>query len=311
MRYEYIEKSFRPQTLELIEQANAIIEEYDRAGYHLSLRQLFYQFVSRDLLGNTQRNYKMLGSVVSDGRLAGLIDWDAIEDRGRETDRATCNFWSSPREVLEAVAEQFKIDRWLPQPNHVEVMVEKQALEGVLVPVCADLGVRFTANKGYSSQSFMRAKGVELERWRRCRRPNGYGKAIHVIYLGDHDPSGLDMDRDVRERLELFSEGRVHVVRLALTRDQIDHWNPPPNPAKFTDSRAESYVAEHGDESWELDAVEPRELDRLVRQAVAELRDEDLWQRECERQDRMRRDLERMADTYEDPEDDEEGETLE
>jgi len=303
MKQAYIEKSFRAASLSIITHALEIINEYAAEGYSLSLRQLFYQFVSRDLLPNTQKSYKMLGGVISDGRLCGLIDWDAIEDRGRETDRRTRTFWSSPRAILEACADQFRIDRWLTQPYHVEVIVEKQALEGVLVPVCAELGVRFTANKGYSSQSFMRAKGVELLEWRAKHH-----KEIVVFYLGDHDPSGLDMDRDVRERLEMFSEGPVEVRRLALTREQIDRWSPPPNPAKFTDSRADAYIVEHGRQSWELDAIEPRDLARLVSEAVLAYRDEPLWVRECRRESTMVDDLKKMAKRYKDPAIDDESE---
>jgi len=299
----YLRKRFKPETRRLISQADAIIDEYLADGLKLSLRQLYYQFVARGILENNFRNYKRLGSIISDARLAGLIDWDAIEDRGRETDRATRVFWDGPQSILEACAEQFKIDRWLPQPHHVEVMAEKAALEGVLIPVCAELGVRFTANKGYSSQSFMREKGEELARWRR----GGFEvagrlvppKYIHVLYLGDHDPSGMDMDRDVVERLELFSRGPVKVKRLCLTMDQIDDWGPPPNYAKPTDSRSKEYRALYGDDSWELDAAEPRELVKIVREAVVRLRDDELWEAECERQAKMRADLRDMALEYE------------
>lgn len=77
-----------------------------------------------------------------------------------------------------------------------------------------------------------------------------------ILHLGDHDPSGIDMTRDISDRLELFGAD-VEVKRIALNWDQIDEFTPPPNPAKLSDSRAGAYIAEYGDESWELDALEP------------------------------------------------------
>ena len=83
MKIRYVEKNFRPETLDRIELANGIIDEYRAAGYVLTVRQLYYQFVARDLIANNTQEYNRLKSFVSDGRLAGLIDWDAIEDRTR------------------------------------------------------------------------------------------------------------------------------------------------------------------------------------------------------------------------------------
>ena len=301
MRVAFIEKKFKPQSLVLIDQINEIMAEYEEDGYDLSLRQLYYALVSRDIVPNNFRSYKSVGNLVNDARMAGLLDWDTIVDRGRET--KALNHWSSPSEILEAVAEQFRIDKWLNQPNYVEVMVEKDALSGVVGRVCNRLDVSYTANKGYSSQSFMYRKGVELQRV--ARR-----KSVHVLYLGDHDPSGLDMDRDIEERLGIFSRGaRIRVVRLALTMDQVEEHNPPPNFAKSTDVRARGpngYISRFGEDSWELDALEPRVLDRVITTEVERLRDQNIWDADCARQQHMRDDLQRMADEYyyEEPEDD-------
>lgn len=269
MKQLFIKKKFNASARELIGQCNDIITIYSRDGYDLSLRQLYYQLVSKNIVENTEKSYKRVGSIISDARLAGLVDWDMILDRGRETH--INSHWESPAEIIENCADSFYMDLWEEQPNHVEVMVEKQALEGVLLPVCKKEDVAFSANKGYSSSSALYEAGRRLARKRRA------GKNLFVLYLGDHDPSGLDMTRDIQERLCLFSRSNVEVRRLALNRDQIDELNPPENPAKMTDSRAEAYVAEHGDSSWELDAIEPRRLAEIVKDAIAELRDEELW----------------------------------
>ena len=98
-----------------------------------------------------------------------------------------------------------------------------------------------------------------------------------ILHLGDHDPSGKDMTRDVMARLSEFSGENIEVKRLALNMDQIEQYHPPPNPAKITDSRAQAYIAQFGDESWELDALTPEVMADLIQTAVLEVRDEEKW----------------------------------
>jgi hypothetical protein len=305
-REAFIDKKFSAKSKAIIQIANAILAEYAAQGYDLSLRQLFYQFVSRDYLPNTTQNYNNLGSVISDARLAGQIDWNMIRDRGRTIVRN--NHWDSPSQILRASANQFRIELWEDQPCHVEVMVEKQALEGVLVPVCRELDVTFAANKGYSSSSAV------YEASKRMLYAAENGKDIVVLYLGDHDASGIDMTRDIRDRLSLFlgiefyHDGvrytdpdctvNLTVNRLALNMDQIEEYEPPENPAKLTDSRAEGYIALYGNSSWELDALEPTILGDLVRNAVYDVRDEDKWGEAVKKQQNYRDALNAFADEW-------------
>jgi len=291
MKQKFMILNFKPESLDKIVLVNSILAEYEAMGYDLSLRQLYYQLVARDYIENSQRSYKRLGDLVNNGRLAGLIDWAMITDRGRST--VENSHWDSPAQIVNAAAKQFKIDKWEDQLNYIMVMVEKQALEGVLIPVCGDLDIAFTANKGYSSSSTMYAIGQEL-------REQYYNneKDLYVLYLGDHDPSGIDMTRDVKARLEMFSDAVVEVNRLALNWDQIEMWKPPENPAKETDSRYVAYVEQYGDSSWELDAIEPRALAALVTDAVFDLRDPDLWAEAVEREEKMRAELAAFVKNY-------------
>lgn len=275
MKELFIAKKFQRGSAELIERINGILDAYDRQGYDLSLRQLYYQLVAKNIIKNNELNYKMVGSLVSDARYAGLIDWNMIKDRGRES--LANSHWESPKDFVTSTAHAFKINHWLNMPNYVEVMVEKQALEGVLLPVCGRLGVPFTSNKGYSSSSAMYDAGKRMnERYLA-------GKQIHVIYLGDHDPSGIDMSRDVLERLAMFAQlpewDCVTVHRVALNMKQVKELNPPENPAKITDSRFASYVAKFGHSSWELDAIEPKRLAEIVTDAITDLMDEEEFDR--------------------------------
>lgn len=293
MREAFVERGFSAASMQTIAIVNTILDEYRAQGFRLSLRQLYYQLVTRDLIPNNIRSYKNLGNLVSNARQAGLVDWGMIEDRNRET--AIPAHWDSPVEIVNAAARQFRIDKWEDQPYHIEVMVEKDALSGVLEPVCRDLDIGITANKGYSSSSTMYDIG------KRLYTKHAEGKDVCVIYLGDHDPSGIDMTRDVDERLQMYSRvSSIDVVRLALNWSQIELWRPPENPAKETDARFAAYVGQYGSSSWELDAVEPVQLAQLIRDAVEERRDDDLWNEAVARERTMRAKLLRFAEQYED-----------
>lgn len=265
----YINKEFSASKLALIEQANAIIREYQAAGFTLTLRQLYYQHVARGLLANRQQEYKRLGDLVSDGRMAGLIDWDAIEDRTRSL-RST-SWWSGPEDIVKTAAASFDLDMWANQEHRPEVWIEKDALIGVIEGVCNKYRVPYFSCRGYTSQSELWRAG------RRLARHVAKGQTPVIFHFGDHDPSGMDMTRDVTDRLEIFSEGTVRVDRLALNMDQVEKYQPPPNPAKITDSRAAKYIEIHGDESWELDALDPKTLAALIEKAIKSVRDWEKW----------------------------------
>lgn len=268
----YIQKKFRAATLRAIEQANAIIEEYQAAGYSLALRQLYYQMVARVLIPNQQREYKRLGQIIKDARLAGLVDWNAIVDRTRAV--RSKSHWDTPVGILKTCARQYQMDRWRDQDYRVEVWIEKDALVGVIAGVCNDLDSAYFSCRGYTSASAI---------WRaamRFRRYDRDDKRTVVLHLADHDPSGIDMTRDVRDRLDLltFMSGSIDVERIALTMDQVDEYTPPPNPAKVTDSRFAGYMAKYGGDSWELDALEPQVIEALIRDHIDEYRDVDDWE---------------------------------
>jgi hypothetical protein len=265
----YVSKKFSADSLGIIAQANSIIDEYEQQGFKLTLRQLYYQFVSRDFIKNNQQEYKRLGGIINDARLAGQIDWHAIEDRTRNLQ--SLSHWNNPAEIVEACSQQYHIDRWASQPNRVEVFIEKDALLGVIEGICRELDVPYFSCRGYTSQSEMWAAAMRLERYR------DNGQTPIIIHLGDHDPSGIDMTRDIRDRIELFMGG-VEVNRIALNENQIKQYNPPPNFAKATDSRFTQYQEIHGDESWELDALDPNVIVSLVEDTVREYLDEEKWE---------------------------------
>lgn len=283
-------------SLDLIAICNQIIAEYTAKGYILSLRQLYYQCVSRDIIPNKQSEYKRLGGIINDGRLAGLIDWKMLEDRTRNV--KSISHWDSPEDIVAAVASQYAIDKWEDQEVRPEVWVEKDALVGVVKRICDELDVSYFSCRGYTSQS---------EMWGASQRfvNNARNKQVtHVIHLGDHDPSGIDMSRDIEDRIAMFMAhhgyGRqwFDFTRIALNMDQVQQYNPPPNPAKSTDSRFQGYMDIHGDESWELDALEPQVLSDLIREKVDEIRDDRLYEYMVEREEREKQQLSQVSNKW-------------
>lgn len=299
IEYEPV-KSFHDDTLRTIENANKIINEYQDQGFDLTLRQMYYQFVARDLIANEQKEYNRLGRIVNDGRMCGLIDWYAIEDRTRTIRKRS--HWSSPEEVINSAHQSYHIDLWQNQDYYVEVWIEKDALVGVIDSVCRELDVTFFSCRGYVSQSEMWQAGQRLRHKYAAGKDN-----VVILHLGDHDPSGIDMTRDIEDRLLTFSNDptgyeqylNIDVKRIALNRDQIEEFGPPPNPAKVTDSRFEEYQKIYGNQSWELDALEPTVLERLIRKEVEDLRDENRWEAMTDRLNEEKSGLKEIADNYE------------
>lgn len=285
---QYKEINFRQSSLDLIKLVNQVIQEYQAQGYELTLRQAYYQLVARGYIPNNERSYKNIGNLINDGRLAGLIDWYAITDRTRNL-RGNSH-WDTPAEVIESAKYSYRLDKWEGQPNYVEVWVEKDALVDVVGQACRPLDVPFFSCRGYTSQSEMWAAAQRF-----IRRDDREQRII--IHLGDHDPSDIDMTRDIQERLEMFGAD-VMVKRVALTMEQIDFYTPPPNPAKLTDSRCWGYIQRFGNESWELDALEPKVITDLITEQVTMYRDDTLYQQVCDQERREKRELQLLCDNY-------------
>lgn len=287
MKIKYQDICLSESRLKVIAQANEIIEEYAQQGFDLTLRQLYYQFVSRDLLANKQQEYKRLGDIVADGRLVGLIDWNAITDRTRNL--RTLSHWGTPAEIIASAEASFRTDKWASQEHRVEVWIEKDALVGILESVCPALDVPYFSCRGYTSLSEMWGAAQRLLGWIEA------GQEPVILHLGDHDPSGCDMSRDIRDRLAMFIGREIEFRRLALNMPQIETYGPPPNPAKLTDSRCQGYIAKHGDESWELDALDPAVLADLIRLNVADFRDEKTWKTELKKESAAKGDLTKVS----------------
>jgi hypothetical protein len=290
MKVKYQDKRFQTKTLTAINHANVILDEYVRQGFTMSLRQLYYQFVARDLLENTQANYKLIGRTVSDARLAGLIDWDSIEDRNRSL--RTHSSWDGPENIIRGAARSYAEDRWKGQRYRPEVWIEKAALLGVIEPICNEYRLPYFATIGNNSQTEMREAGERFADY------IAIGLIPVVLHLADHDPNGLDMTRDCRDRLSMFAGDDIEVRRLALNMDQVERYNPPPNFAKETDTRFAAYAEQFGDQCWELDALAPPVLAGLIRDELDQMIDAPLWRKREKEEERNRALLTRVSENW-------------
>ena len=267
---------------------NEIIEEYAEEGYTLTLRQLYYQLVSRDIIPNQQKEYAKLSTLLVKGRMAGVVDWEAIEDRIRVP---FLPYWVEDIEdAISDTINQYRLNRQKGQDVYIELWVEKDALSGVLKRITTQYHINLMVNRGYSSCSAMH------DAYKRFKIQEEQGKETHILYLGDHDPSGLDMIRDIKERLEEFGV-YPKVKQIGLTMEQIKEFNPPTNPAKITDPRAKWYLAEYGDKSWEVDALNPKVLHQLVRDNVEGLIDIKLFNSIIKKEEKDKKELEKFGET--------------
>lgn len=254
----YKKHRFSKKTMDILEKANEIVAEYSSQGLVMSLRQLYYQFVSRGIAPNQKQFYKNLSYLLVEARMCGEMDWLAIEDMTRFL--RTRQHFIDPAHAVDWLVGQYGEDLWQDQPKRFEVWIEKDSLIGTIDRVCEDLDVGYFACRGYSSAT---------ELWKASQRLMDYPQDdVTIIHMGDFDPTGLDATRDIQAKLDIFTDGAIRVKRIAITKKQIRKYNAPPFEAKIKDSRYKAYVAEHGDTCWELDALPPDKLAALVRETI-------------------------------------------
>ena len=222
----------------------------------VTVRQVFYRLVSAGVIGKTESEYKAtVVRLLTEMRLAGTIPFDAVADNTRWIRRPLT--FPSMSSALHSAAETYRRSLWDDQDVAVGVWLEKDALAGVLYQVTWEWDVPLLVTRGYPSVTFLHEASQDLAR---------LGKPAHLYYFGDHDPSGLDIPRNVEDRLREFApEVEIHFECVAVTEDQIREWDLPTRPTKKTDSRSKGFRGE----SVEVDAIPPAKL-RTLTQGVIE-----------------------------------------
>ncbi len=269
----------RAATLEKIAAATEILREnWETTDRPMTLRQVFYQLVSRQVTHNTLGAYQSLSEWLVDERKAGRVPWDHMEDRTRRPRHVS--MWKGLPDYREAVMASYRRNVWQDQPRYIEVWSEKDALSGIFEDVLEPYGVTLNIGRGYDGWSSLR------EAARRFRNREG-----SILYFGDWDPTGEDIFRSFRERLAFFEcDPPPEIVTVALLREDIERYHLPPEMAKESDSRSYYFVARHGDQTVELDALPMAVLRARIAEAVEHRMDMAALERTraTERRDRNR-----------------------
>ncbi len=256
----------------VVSQVQGIIDEY--AGMRLTIRQIFYRLVAAQRIRNVLSQYKGLSKALVGARWDGRVNPSDIEDRtrgrhdGYGRNLSALSHFRLYWNYIKNMGSSYSMPRWWGQDRYLEVWLEKEALSALFSQVTDEEGVDLMACRGYPSFTFLHEAAEHL-------RPMT-DREITIIYFGDFDPSGQDIERYVEETLAEMDIPGIDFKRVAITREQIDEYDIPPAPAKTSDSRLEGFVAEHG-VAWqvELDAIEPRQLQVLIREAIAAHWDEE------------------------------------
>lgn len=274
---------------EIVKAVKEIVSEYRT---RMTLRQIYYRLVSRNAIPNNLNSYKNLSRILVTAREKGELPSHIMEDRGRTSiggdfgyDDPT-DFALRRLESLKGCASDYTREMWANQDEYIEVWVEKDALSRLVSGACGGYRVKTCVGRGYSSYTYV-ADAVD-------RFVGMQEKQCTVIYLGDFDPSGLDITRDLGRRLAEYGAEHVEIKRIALSKDQIKKYSLPPAPVKLTDARAEKFVDKHGKDVWELDALEPNVLQQTIQDEIVKHIDGDLW---AETREKIEEDKKAISET--------------
>ncbi len=273
---------------EIIPIVNNVLSQYD---FKLTVRQIYYRLISDpySLFDNNRNNYTGFDRILTRAREEGLIDWTRIEDRTRQSLGGEGHIEEeTPEEFMQSYLWTFKncynyYDKkmWTSQQNFIEVWVEKDALSSLVAQVCDKYRVLTFPSRGYSSFTKVKEgigrlhKNTEII----SEKPGEpiTNKPTYVLHLTDLDPSGLGMTQDLKKRLLKYQADFIKVRRIGLDISQVTKFNLRPNPVKQADTRTADYVQVYGSDCWELDALPPDELQKIITREIKKYIDKKAW----------------------------------
>jgi len=226
------------KTMTILEASHSILAAHNP----MTVRQVYYQLISRQVIENNRSQYQAVSNALVQARQEGFIPWEWIEDRLRRP-RAV-SMWDDLGNFGNDVLSAYRRNVWTNQPYYLEVWLEKDALSGIFEGVLDPYGVTLNVGRGYDGWDSIHNASR--------RFGDGDGKAI--LYFGDFDPSGEDMVRSLKERLNFFG-CKPEIAKCALTLDDVQRYNLPSDFTKASDTRQKAFVAKYGDLAVELDAL--------------------------------------------------------
>jgi len=255
------------QSLELLIQVKEIIESYD---FPLTLRQIYYQLVAKQIIPNQQKYYMKLSRLCVIGRDESILPEGAFADRLRQVDKPSS--WFNLPDYMRTVKQSYRKDKWQEQDAYIEIWTEKDALRGVLTKVTYSYDVPLMVVRGQVSRTAI------YESYERFAEKIDEGKSCYLYYAGDFDPSGMSIYHSLVERIKGHGDAGQYVTfkRIALTPEQIKEYRLPSDPAKQADPNYRRFVSEYGDNVVELDSLPPDVLRDIVEHCIAEHIDREL-----------------------------------
>src|SRR5882724_76393 len=250
-------------TKRLIGQAAGILA----AESPMTMRQLFYRLVSVAAIANTRKDYQRVSPIMTKARNDGRVGFDSIVDRSRP--EYMPNVFEDAAQYADVVKNAYRKDYWRLQPERVELWCEKDSVIGSIEELTNKLGVIVRVSRGFLSTT----KAHDLAEVIKSSE-----KPMTLFYLGDHDPSGRQIEADMAERIRGYGS-KFTITRLAIHAADIAKFKLPPLRVKESDSRAAGFLRRYANKSVELDALPPTELRRRIEGAVREKLDAELWDR--------------------------------
>ena len=234
-----------------------------------TIRHTFYKMVSRGLYEKTEREYKNLCNHLTKWRTEGAIPWSAFVDNTRWFYGATT--YDDTTEYFNDVIRLYRKNLWKSQNAHVEIWTEKDAIASILLDVANKFSVKVFPTRGFSSKTALYNASMNL------KEKQMFGKDLYIYYFGDYDPSGVLIDKKIYEDLEnLFGVHDLHFERIAINEHQIEDYGLPTRPTKVSQhsKKFKSKV------SVEIDALDPRDLQKLCEDCIVQHIDGDEWSKE-------------------------------
>lgn len=260
------------KTLGLVSDIQKIIEE---TGMKMTVRQIYYQLVSRHIIQNSIQEYKNYNRILTQARKEGLINPFNLIDTSKPI--LIPESWNNVKEFIEDVKQAYRKRVWEEQESYVEVWLEKDALRGVFYPITKKYDVPLLIGRGY--QSFTNLM-LSVQRLKEHSHKN-----IRVLYFGDFDPTGLDIPHNIRKTLSDYGI-EFSFYRVAITEEQIAQYNIPPIPTKKSDPRSKQFVDRFGDNAVELDALNPKVLNKIVEESITYFLDKEKYSQIVEKEKR-------------------------
>ena len=255
---------YQAKTLGLIGQVQEILNEYQA---RLTVRQIYYRLVAKQIIPNDLQSYKRLDSILSNARKSGDIPFEAIIDRTRIPIKNSS--WPNLGNFLTTVRQAYRKSKWDNQEKWVEVWLEKDALSGVFEPITNEYDVYLVVGRGYQSLSALYDASSRFGR---------SGKPVYILYFGDFDPTGEDIPRSIESNLINYFGISPNIEKVALTLEDIKAYSLPPAPTKASDPRSNRFVQEYGDLAVELDALPPDVLEEKIRTSIEKHLDREQFQ---------------------------------